>query len=55
MGPNGAFHERQANAMAELDVVEAEIDDLPEHLFAVLMAMGIPASGKGKHYEDFFR
>ena len=47
-----ALHHRDVQAVAELDVVEAEIDDLAEHVLAIRVAGRIPAGGEGEHFEQ---
>src|SRR5438309_11282023 len=42
-------HERDANAVAELNVIEAKIDNFTEHFITGRVTMRIPASGKGNH------
>src|SRR5712692_8821474 len=42
-------HKRYANAVAELHMIEAKIDNLAEHFITGRMTVRIPASGKGNH------
>jgi hypothetical protein len=42
-------HERDANTVAELHMIEAKADNLAEHFITGRMAVRIPASGKGDH------
>ena len=44
-----ARHERNPNAVAQLDAIETEILDLTQHLVAGGMAPGIPAGGERYH------
>ena len=48
-GIENAGHEADAGAVAEFGVFEAEVADFAEHGAAVVVAMGIPAGGKGEH------
>jgi hypothetical protein len=36
--PHDALHEREADAVAELDAVEAEVEEFLQHLLAILVA-----------------
>lgn len=49
VGAQDAFHEREFCTVAELHSLETQILDLFEHFLAVIVAVGIPACGKGKH------
>lgn len=48
-GFEDARHEGNAGAVAEFSVFEAEVADFAEHGAAIVVAVGIPAGGKGIH------